>query len=328
MRFLLTLCLAASLHAQLQIYAIDVEGGKSTLFVSPSGASMLVDTGYAGFNGRDAKRIVAAARAAGVKQIDYLVITHYHQDHVGGVPQLAARFPIRTFVDHGRNFEDVKDNGAVYKAYIKTSQGKRIEVKAGDTIPVEGLQVRVVTASGKAIASPLPGAGQPNPTCKFYQPIKPDSGENAHSIGMLIAYGDFRVADLGDLYWNQEHDLACPNNKIGTVDLYLTTHHGKKTSGSPQMLFALHPRAAVMNNGPTTGGAPQAWQTIHDTPGMLDLWQLHYATANDRSHNAPEPYIANLKEPCNGDWIKVTAQSDGSFTVTNGRNGFSKTYPK
>ena len=323
------LWLAPAVHAQLRIYAIDVEGGKSTLFVSPSGQSMLVDTGYDGFNSRDAKRIVAAAKDAGVKQIDYLVITHYHHDHVGGVPQLAAMMPIRTFVDHGKNFETLKENGAVYKHYIKArARGEHIAVKAGDTIPVTGIQVQVVTASGSAVAQPLAGAGQPNPACASYRPMKPDSGENAHSIGMLITYGSFRAVDLGDLYWNQEHDLACPNNKIGTVDLYLTTHHGKKTSGSPQMVFALHPRVAIMNNGPSTGGAPQAWETIHDSPGMLDLWQLHYAGANDKEHNTAEPYIANLNDRCNGDWIKVTAQSDGAFTVVNGRNQFAKTYPK
>ncbi len=329
MRILLALLLASSLPAQLQIYAIDVEGGKSTLFVSPSGESMLVDTGYDGYNSRDAKRIVAAATAAGIKQIDYLVITHYHQDHVGGVPQLAARLPIRMYVDHGSNFEAVKDNGAVYQAYVaQRSKGKHIEVKAGDIIPVAGIQVQVVTAAGKAIERPLEGAGQPNPSCASYQPIKPDSGENAHSIGMLIVYGSFRAADLGDLYWNQEFDLACPQNKIGPVDLYFTTHHGKKTSGSPQMLFALQPKVAIMNNGSNTGAAPQPWQTIHDSPRMLDMWQLHFAAANDKSHNAPEPYIANLKDPCNGDWIHVTAQPDGSFTVVNGRNGFAKSYPK
>jgi competence protein ComEC len=329
MRLLVALCLAGSLYAQLRIYAIDVEGGKSTLFVSPSGQSMLVDTGYDGFNSRDAKRIVAAAKDAGVARIDYLVITHYHHDHVGGVPQLAARIPIGTFVDHGKNFEEVKDNGAVYSAYVKQrARGKHIEVKAGDTIPIEGLKVRVVTASGEAIAQPLPGAGQPNPACAKYEPIKPDSGENAHSIGMLITYGDFRVVDLGDLYWNQEHDLACPVNKIGTVDLYLTTHHGKKTSGSPQMVFGLNPRVAIMNNGPSTGAAAQAWQTVHDSPGLLDLWQLHYAKSNDAKHNTPEAYIANVKDPCNGDWVKVTAESDGTFTVVNGRTSFAKTYPK
>jgi beta-lactamase superfamily II metal-dependent hydrolase len=327
-QLLLTLALALPVHAQLRIYAIDVEGGKSTLFVSPSGESMLVDTGYDGFNSRDAKRIEAAAKDAGIHQIDYLVITHYHHDHVGGVRQLAARLPIRTYVDHGdKNFESVKDNGAVFKAYLKQrGNNPHLEVKAGDAIPIKDIQVQVVTAAGKAIAAPLPGGGQPNPNCATYEPIKADTGENAHSIGMLITYGSFRAVDLGDLYWNQEHDLACPADKIGPVDLYLTTHHGKKTSSSPQMVFALRPKVAVMNNGPTTGGAPQAWHTIHSSPGLLDLWQLHYAEANDKQHNTSEPYIANLTDRCNGDWIQVTAQSDGSFTVLNNRNHFAKTY--
>jgi competence protein ComEC len=326
----LLLLLPALLHAAgaLEIYAIDVEGGKSTLYVSPSGQSMLVDAGYAGYGGRDANRIVAAAHAAGIQQIDYLVISHYHQDHVGGVPQLAARIPIRNFVDHGENFESVKDNGEVYEAYVKARKmGNHIEVKAGDTIPIVGLRVDVVTASGVPIATPLKQGGQPNPTCKTYAPIKPDHGENSHSIGMVIQYGSFRVVDLGDLYWNQEHDLACPMNKLGTVDVYMTTHHGKKTSGSPQMVWALHPKVAIMNNGPSTGGSEQAWQTIHDSPGLLDLWQLHYADNNDRRHNVDGRMIANNKErDCGGDWIRVVAQPDGSFTVRNGRTGFERTY--
>jgi competence protein ComEC len=330
MRFLAILCFATSLYAQaLKVYAIDVEGGKSTLYVSPSGQSMLVDAGYDGFNGRDAQRILAAAKAAGVHQIDYLVITHYHQDHVGGVPQLAALIPIRNFVDHGRNFETVKDNAKLYDAYAEQrARSHHIEVKAGDSIPIPGLQVRVVTASGQAIAQPLPGAGQPNPLCQSYEPIKIDTGENAHSIGMLITYGSFRLADLGDLYWNQEHDLACPANKIGPVDVYMTTHHGKKTSSSPQMLSALHPKVAIMNNGPTTGGSVEAWTTIHNSPGLMDLWQLHRALQNDQAHNSEEPLIANLDEHCTGSYIQLTANRDGSFTVTNARTGFSKSYTK
>ena len=327
-RFLLLLLPALLQAAGLQIYAIDVEGGKSTLYVSPSGQSMLVDAGYDGIGGRDAKRIAEAARAAGVRQIDYLVVTHYHHDHVGGVPQLAARIPIRNFVDHGRNFEDVKDNGAVYDAYLKARKaGNHIEVKAGDVIPIEGLRVDVVTASGVAIAKPLERGGQPNPACAAYKAIDPDHGENSHSIGMVIQYGSFRAVDLGDLYWNQEHDLACPENKLGTVDVYMTTHHGKKTSGSPQEVWALHPKVAIMNNGPTTGGSEQAWQTIHDSPGLLDLWQLHYATKNDRQHNVDERFIANTAESgCAGAWIRVEAAADGSFTVRNGRTGFDKSY--
>ena len=125
-----------------------------------------------GFNNRDADRIVAAAKAAGVTQIDYLVITHYHADHVGGVPQLAAKISIRNFVDHGQNFETVKDNGGVYGDYVAVrAKGNHIEVKAGDRIPIKGIDVEVVTASGIAIAKPLPGAGQPNPLCAAYKPI-------------------------------------------------------------------------------------------------------------------------------------------------------------
>ncbi|SPF32346.1 Beta-lactamase domain protein [Candidatus Sulfopaludibacter sp. SbA4] len=330
-RFFLSLFLAGasllSAAGDLQVYAIDVEGGKSTLFVSPSGQSMLVDTGYDGFRNRDADRIVAAAKAAGVKQIDYLVITHYHHDHVGGVPQLAAKIPIRNFVDHGKNFEEAKDNAAVYNQYVKIrNKANHIEVKAGDRIPIEGMQVEVVTASGVAIAAPLAGAGQANPACASYKPLQPDTGENAHSIGIVVTYGDFRLADLGDLYWNQEHDLACPDNKLGVVDVYLTTHHGKKTSGSPQMVWALDPRVAIMNNGPSTGGSAQAWQTIHDSPDLVDLWQLHYATASDSAHNAPEKFIANSGEPCKGNWIRLSVREDGAFTVLNSRNHYEKTY--
>jgi competence protein ComEC len=313
----------------LRVYAIDVEGGKSTLYVSPSGESMLVDAGYAGFGNRDADRIAAAANAAGVKQIDYLVITHYHKDHVGGVPQLAAKLAIRNFVDHGESFETVKDVQADYGAYLAVrKQGNHVVVKAGDRIPIQDIRVDVVTAAGHAIDKPLPGAGEANPTCSSYQALKPDSGENAHSIGIVIAYGDFRLVDLGDLYWNQEHDLACPVNKLGTVDVYMTTHHGKKTSGSPQMVWALHPKVAIMNNGPDTGGAEPAWQTIHDSPGLLDLWQLHRAQANDPKHNAADGLIANASERCEGKWILLTAHQDGGFTVVNSRNGFEKSYRK
>ena len=334
MRTSVAVLLAAGLPAlfgadALQVYAIDVEGGKSTLYVSPSGESMLVDAGYAGFNNRDADRIAMAAQAAGVKQIDYLVITHYHKDHMGGVPQLAAKLPIRNFIDHGKSFETDKDVGAEYDAYLAVrKKGNYTMVKAGDRIPIRGIQVDVVTAAGEPIQKPLPGAGQPNPTCSSYQPIKPDTGENAHSIGMVITYGDFRLADLGDLYWNQEHDLACPANKLGTVDVYMTTHHAKKTSVSPQSVWALHPKVAIMNNGPNTGADPRAWQTIRSSPGLEGMWQLHLALSNDKEHNVTSPFVANLGERCEGKWILLTARKDGGFTVTNSRTGFEKKYDR
>jgi beta-lactamase superfamily II metal-dependent hydrolase len=320
---LAALCCLASAAQELQVYAIDVEGGKSTLYVSPSGESMLVDAGYQGFQGRDAKRIVAAAHTAGIKQIDYLVITHYHKDHVGGVPELAALIPIRTFVDHGRNFETIKDNAAEYSAYLKKrSKAKHIEVKAGDRIPIQGIDVQVVTASGVGIK----GTGQPNPLCQSYKPITPDDGENAHSIGLEITFGKFRLVDLGDLHWNREFDLACPNNLLGNVDVYMTTHHAKKTSSSPQLVQALHFKAAIMNNGPTTGGSDQAWQTIHDAPGTPDIWQLHTALKNEPEHNSPQDFVANPALNCQGNWIRLTAHADATFTILNGRSHYEKSY--
>jgi beta-lactamase superfamily II metal-dependent hydrolase len=324
---LLGLCALTCAAQELKVYAIDVEGGKSTLYVSPSGQSMLVDAGYAGNGNRDADRIVAAAKAAGVQQIDYLVITHYHGDHVGGVPQLAAKIPIRNFVDHGLNFETVKDNGGVYGDYLAArAKGKHIEVKAGDRIPIAGIDVEVVTASGKAITKPLAGAGQANPLCAGFRPIDVDKGENAHSIGMMITFGKFRLVDLGDLHWNQEYDLACPNNLLGTVDVYMTTHHAKKTSGAPAMVQALRPKAAIMNNGATSGASEAAWQTIHEAPGTPDIWQLHYAEGNDKKHNSPATFIVNEDSNCKGYWIKLAAHPDGGFAIQNGRTGMEKVY--
>jgi beta-lactamase superfamily II metal-dependent hydrolase len=306
----------------LQVYCIDVEGGKSTLFVAPSGESMLIDTGYDGFQGRDAARIAAAAKAAGVKQIDYLVISHYHVDHAGGVRQLAALMPIRNFVDHGKTFETGAGT-AVYDAYLAArAKGNHIEVKAGDRVPIRGLDVQVVTASGKAIT----GSGAPNPLCASYQPLPPDHGENAHSIGLVVTLGKFRLVDLGDLFWNQEYDLACPNNLLGAADVFMTTHHAKKTSIAPQLVQALHFKAAIMNNGPETGADEPAWQTIHSSPGKPDIWQLHTALKNDAAHNAPEKFIANPSANCQAHWIHLSARSDGSFTIRNARNHYQKRY--
>jgi beta-lactamase superfamily II metal-dependent hydrolase len=321
---------AQSAPDQLRIYAIDVEGGKSTLYVSPSGESMLIDTGYAGNNNRDAQRIAAAAKAAGILQIDHLVITHYHGDHAGGVAQLAAIMPIGVIYDHGDNFAaDQPKARAVAVPYLAVRKKFPHKVlHAGDTVPVRGLDVRVVAASGNAIGKPLPDAGQANPLCGSYRALEPDTGENALSIALLITFGSLRIADFGDLYWNQEYDLACPKNKVGTVDLYMTTHHGTKTSGNPQILQALGPKVAIMNNGPTKGGSVKAWKTIHDSPRLQDIWQLHTSKEGGKDHNAAETFIANPGNACNGYWIEVSARQDGVFTVRNSRNQFAKTYAK
>lgn len=312
----------------LQVYFIDVEGGQATLFVSPSGESMLVDTGWSGHNSRDADRIAAVAKHAGVKKIDYLVITHYHEDHVGGVPQLAAKLPIRNFVDHGESVEHDRRSNELYKAYSEyREKGTHLQVKPGDTVPIKGIEVKVLTAAGNEIADPLMGAGEANPLCAADKLRERDETENARSVGTLITFGKFRAIDLGDLTWNKEHDLVCPNNKVGKVDLYITTHHGMDMSGSEAIVHALHPRVAIMDNGARKGGTPPAWQAMHNSPGIEDIWQLHFAVEGGKDNNSPDMFIANIDEQGDqGNWIRLTVHPDGSFTVYNSRNKHTKTY--
>jgi competence protein ComEC len=326
---LLSTVVQAAESRSLQIFFIDVEGGQATLMVTPSGQSLLIDTGWPEFNGRDAGRIVAAAKAAGVNRIDYVVITHFHRDHVGGVTQLASQIKIGTFVDHGPNMEDAAASREDYAAYEKVAaNSKRLTVKPGDQIRMKDMKVVVLTAAGEHITTPLPGAGQPNPLCASEPEAAVDSTENARSLGTLITFGKFRFLDLGDLTKRKERDLVCPNNLIGTVDLYLTTHHGVNQSNAKVIVDAIHPRVSIMNNGVHKGGSPDAWETIHDSPGLQDLWQLHYAMGSDKAHNVSEMFIANPEEKCEGKYIKVTAETNGTFTVLNSRNNFKKTYTK
>ncbi len=314
----------------LEIYFIDVEGGQSSLIVSPSGQAMLVDTGWRGFNGRDTERIVKAAKNAHVKQLNYVEITHYHRDHVGGVTQLADRMKIDAFVDHGPNMEDSKAPKEDYADYEKVlARGaQHIVVKPGDTIPIKDLDVKVLAANGERITAPLPGAGQPNPLCAS-EPAPPDDpSENARSVGILVTFGSFRFIDLGDLTKKKELGLVCPNNLIGAVDVYLTTHHGLDQSNAKALVHALHPRVAIMNNGANKGGSPAAWQIVKDSPGLQDIWQLHYAMEGGKEHNAPDPFLANIDLGDDGYYLKLTAESDGAFTVYNARNKYTKTYNK
>ncbi|MCC7044200.1 MAG: hypothetical protein IT183_10070, partial [Acidobacteria bacterium] len=120
----------------------------------------------------------------------------------------------------------------------------------------------------------------------------PDNGDSA---GLVLTYGRFRTVNLGDLTWNGELDLMCPTNRIGTVDLYLTSHHGLAQSGSPALVHALQPRVAVMNNGTRKGGAADAFRVLHASPGLEDLWQLHWSH-NVGLDNAPSTFVANIED--------------------------------
>jgi len=352
------LCPALLLVAQsgpakaLAIYLVDVEGGNATLFVSPSGESLLIDAGNPS-NGRDANRIAAAAKDAGVSQIDHLIVTHYHVDHVGGVGELNALLPIRHFIDHGPS---VETNASAPEASQKTyrelvDRGRHTVVKPGDKIPIAGLDVQVLSAAGHVLQKPLPGAGRANPSCAAYTPMDPDPTENAQSVGSLVTFGKFRTLHLGDLTWNVEHDLMCPADRIGKVDLFVVSHHGQPISNSPVLVHAVQPRVMLLNNGLRKGGQPPAMKVLHTSPGLEDLWQLHVSMLSGQEYTSPGMFIANLDEqssipvapmppPQRGgpppppapvhdgaaNWIKVSAQTDGTFTVSNSRNGFSKTY--
>jgi beta-lactamase superfamily II metal-dependent hydrolase len=329
-----TAAIAFTLNAQgaggkLRVYFIDVEGGQSTLFVTPAGKSLLIDTGWPGNNFRDADRIAAAAKSASLSRIDYVLITHYHDDHVGGVPQLVQRLPVGTFIVHGPNREQDKATERGYAAFQKVladTKAKEIIAKPGDRLPIEGMDVTVISSDGKVISKPLPGAGQPNPFCKQSEVRPPDQTENARSLGVLIRFGDLKILDLGDLTWDKERDLMCPDNRLGKIDVLVVSHHGWNQSSSPALVDAIHPRVAIMNNGAKKGGSIPVIDTIRHAPGIEALWQLHYSDEGGTAHNTPSEYIANLDGPDAGHDIELTAGRDGSFTVHNSRTALGKDY--
>jgi competence protein ComEC len=321
---LLSLCAAIAAAKPLEIYFIDVEGGKSTLIVSPSGQSLLIDAGYTGFSGRDADRILMAAKDAHIKKIDYVLITHHHADHEGGVPNLLQRFKVGTFYDPGPTVDTTPDSLKTNKAYEAAMVNEHREIiKPGDKIEVKGLDVTVVVANGKHIEKSLPTSG-PNPFCKGIEPQKDENAENARSAGVVVTMGKFRYSDFGDLTWNKELELLCPENRVGKVDVYQTSHHGAESS---KAMYALAPRVVIMDNGARKGGTPEGWREVKGSPGLEDLWQLHFSVAGAESANSPDSLIANLDEPCEGKYLKLTAESDGSFVVYNSRNKYTKSYP-
>jgi competence protein ComEC len=329
--FLIGALAVATLGAQsrtLDIYWIDTEGGAATLIVTPSGESLLVDTGNPGPADRDPKRIFDVAKMAGLNKIDILVITHYHSDHVGGAPALAKMIPIGKYYDHGESVEASTPQGAkLFDAYKATAGGNRTVVKPGDHIPLRGVQVTVLTSNGEVIGKPLAG-GAPNPLCKDAQQKPPDTTENQRSVGLLLTYGRFKFLDMGDLTWDKEMELACPVNKVGAVTLFQATHHGfyGDYSGAPALVWALKPEVVVVNNGARKGLAANAYNTIAGIPGIEGIWQMHRSVANDDAHNTSEQMIANVDPSSDGHWIKAVVEKDGKFTLTNGRNDFSKTY--
>jgi beta-lactamase superfamily II metal-dependent hydrolase len=306
------------------MYVIDTEGGKALLLVSPSGQSLLIDAGFPGFNDRDAMRIEEAAKAAGIRKFDFLVVTHYDLDHVGNVPATVSRIPAGVFLDHGQAVAKDPVTTKAVAAYLEVAaKARRIVVKPGDKIPIKGLDILVVTSAGNAFKR---AKASPNPFCGSTPP-KPgvDNSENAQSVGLFFTFGRFRMLDLGDLTWNKELELMCPNNPIGTVNLFMVSHHGNDASNSPALVHAIAPKVTIMNNGPRKFGAPAVLKTIRSSPGIQASYQLHWSE-NAPADNPDDEFIANPRNSADGKWIKVSAERNGRFTVTNARTGATKIY--
>ena len=330
----LVLCARPAQAQSLDFYTIDVEGGKSVLVVSPSGESMLIDTGWPKAANRDASTdvIVDAVKKAGLKQIDYLVLSHFDVDHIGDVPALAARVPIRHLVDHGEirlpaGVTTVPERFTTYAALRSTID--HTVVKPGDRIPLKGVSVDVVSAGGAVLKKPLKGAVAANALCAANPQAAeiPRDVEDNQSIGLLFTFGTFRMLDLADLEAHHSHDLVCPANLIGQVDVYHVNVHGQFKGMSPELVGALRPTVAIMGNGGRKGGDPTTWPILRAAPGLQDIWQAHYSEAGTVDTNPPPDFIANLQGPADEhQLIKLSVLPDGTYTVTNTRNGFSKTY--
>lgn len=336
----LALAFAQAPGHTLQIYFVDVEGGQATLIVLPGGQTLMIDAGFPSTGAfrskpgdpaqaRDAQRIAAAARDAGVSRIDFLLVTHFHADHDGGVPELSQLLPIGTFIDHGGVRPEAEQSvGGTLEALEAYSavraKGRHLEPKPGDRLPIDGVNAIVLSSAGETIASPLETATGPNLSCAATAPPAQEPNENPRSTSVLLEFGKFRFLDLGDLTGQPLFDLVCPNDRVGPVDVYLVAHHGGVDAADPATFAAFRPRVAVLNNGPRKGGAAETLAALRQASGLEDVWQLDRSLANG-AQNFPDDRIANLDQST-AHWIKITARDDGSFEVRNPRTGATKPY--
>ena len=333
---------AAASHDTLRMMLVDVEGGSAALYVTPEGHSLLVDTGWPrGMGGprvpaattppptSSAERIVRAAKSLGLSRIDYVLVTHYHVDHVGGVADLLALMPVGTFVDHGPNRETPPPGATpaqlatatvtLYPAYLAAIAGrKHIVLPAGGQLRIDGLALTAVDSDGALIAKALPDGGEPGVGCDRTTTKTADGGEeNPRSIGFLATWGKARIVSLGDTTWNMENRLVCPIDLIGRVDLMVATHHGSELSNSPALLNTLAPRIIVVANGPIKGGDAASFDNAMATPRIKEYWQLHYATRSVPNKNAPPERIANPVTAVDAaNPLRIAVERSGEVTVS------------
>jgi competence protein ComEC len=331
---------AVAAAATLEIYFIDVEGGQATLLVTPAGETLLIDSGFPGDGtfrskagaageSRDAQRVALAAADAGVTRIDYLLVTHFHADHVGGVPELAQLLPIGVFIDHDTVATSAEENvpgtQEVFAAYAEVrARGSHLVPRPGDRLPLRGVEAVVVSSAGATISKTLTAERTGEASCGHDGLAALDPNENPRSTGILLQYGKFRFLDIGDLSGAPLFALACPSNRVGAVDVYLVAHHGGADAAEPATFAAFAPRVAILDNGARKGGAAATFAALHRAPGIEDVWQLH-RSENAGADNFSAPKIANLDEST-AHWLKISANEDGSFSVYNARTGASRGY--
>jgi competence protein ComEC len=326
--FLFALTTTQAAPKTLDIYFIDVEGGAATLIVTPQGESLLVDSGFP--EDRDANRIVHVARdVAGLKQIDHYITTHWHRDHVGGIPRVVKLIPVKNFYDHGLPAVPAADVPAdLLEAYRQTVQGKSFALSAGDQIKFTSgkVRLRVMHANGLVVGEAA-GSPQIKPCGADFKPIAEDKTDNANSIGFLLSFGGFQFFDGGDLTWNVENKLVCPKDLVGQVDVFQVNHHGAANSNNPTLVRALSPRVAVIGNGPRKGGDAQTFATLKSVPAIEAIYQLHRNLQTTDKDNAAADFIANDEEACQGEFIKVSVSSDSkSYSVSIPDKNISRKY--
>ncbi len=329
---LLTSISGLPLAQTLDIYFIDVEGGAATLIVTPERESVLVDSGWRRVDGRDAKRIHRlATEQAGITQIDYLITTHYHRDHYGGVGLLSGMLPIQNFLDHGpvSSLKEDREFQFYYTEYVRASRGQRQRIRPGDIVPLKQGRIPLTLLCLASRGEVIKEEGSRNPECEKLQLHKDDPSDNARSVCLLLRFGNFQFLDCGDLTWNAESELVCPTDRIGPIDAYQVTHHGLSLSNNDVLLRTVRPSAAIINNGPHKGPAPEVMGTLRSLPTLQDIFQLHLNLKTDAEENTETELIANLEpeERCGGHWVHLSVRSDaGNFTVTNSRNGVIRSY--
>jgi competence protein ComEC len=315
----------------LDVYFIDVMGGAATLIVTPDKESMLIDSGWPGFEDRDPRRIVHVLKdLAGCDHLDHLVTTHWHVDHFGGVAGLAKAIEIKHFWDRGLpedndpslDFPDgPKVDDPLGVAYRAVSKGKRTALKPGDFITFRGNLTSLVVASGGKVIHD-PNTNGPNPECLDAPASQPvDPSDNARSLAIRFRFGAFDFLDCGDLTWNIEHALVCPQNTLGAIDLYQVTHHGLDSSNNPVLLRSIQPTVAIMNNGPRKGGSPATVKLLRSIASIKAAYQLHRNSQTGSEDNTDPGEIANT-DPAGGQFIHVSVTQDGSkFSVQIGPDG-------